>query len=94
MRTARFCVGSTGSGRSRRYRPPREPTSQACPAPYGIRRALKDRRAAPCWRLSAALASVTVVVAERARHFVMLDDPSFLYETLNRFLPPMPPSAR
>lgn len=42
----------------------------------------------------AALPSATVVFAERARHFVMLDDPSFLYETLDRFLPSMLPSAR
>lgn len=28
----------------------------------------------------------TVVFAERARHFVMLDDPAFLFDTLDRFL--------
>ncbi len=41
----------------------------------------------------AALPHATVVFAERARHFVMLDDPSFLYETLDRFLTSPPPSA-
>ena len=42
----------------------------------------------------AALPHATVVFAERARHFVMLDDPSFLYGTLDRFLTSTPPSAQ
>ena len=42
----------------------------------------------------AAVPHATVVFAERARHFVMLDDPSFLYGTLERFLTSTPPDAQ
>jgi pimeloyl-ACP methyl ester carboxylesterase len=42
----------------------------------------------------AGVPHATVVFAERARHFVMLDDPSFLFDTLDRFLPSVRPSGR
>ena len=58
--------------------------------PDGMRPALRAAYEAQV----AALPHATVVFAEQARHFVMLDDPSFLYETLDRFLSPMSPGAR
>ena len=58
--------------------------------PEGMRPALRAAYEAQV----AALPHARVVFAERARHFVMLDDPSFLYGTLDRFLTSTPPSAR